>query len=148
MAKYWFCPSLTLLHMKQIAPLTDAEELTLTEAYHNHPIFRVRQRAHALLLNRRGYSMARLRELFEVQHETVSRWLQRWESEGLTGLMDGTRSGCPQKLDDKDVELVMKAIKKNPHQLKMAQEQLQANPSLCTKISKPLIFSKNQKIFS
>lgn len=111
--------------MKQISPLSDAEELTLTEAYHNHPIFRVRQRAHALLLNRRGYSMARLRELFEVQHETVSRWLQRWESEGLTGLMDETRSGCPQKLDDADIEHLMKAIKKNPHQLKMAQEQLQ-----------------------
>lgn len=111
--------------MKQIVPLSDAEELTLTEAYRNHPIFRVRQRAHALLLNRRGYSMARLRELFEVQHETVSRWLQRWEAEGITGLMDETRSGCPEKLDDSDVDILMAAIKKNPHQLKMAQEQLQ-----------------------
>lgn len=112
--------------MKQISPLTTTEELTLTEAYRNHPVFRVRQRAHALLLNRRGYSMTRLRELFEVQHETVSRWLKRWESEGITGLMDESRSGCPLKLEAEEVELLMKAIKKNPHQLKMAQDQLQA----------------------
>ena len=112
--------------MKQIPPLTDAEELTLTEAYKNHPVFRVRQRAHALLLNRRGYSMARLRELFEVQHETVSRWLHRWESEGITGLMDEARSGCPPKLEAGDVNILMKAIKQNPHQLTMARDQLQA----------------------
>jgi len=77
--------------MKQIAPLTEVEQMTLTEAYHHHPTFRVRQRAHALLLNQRGYSMARIRELFEVQHETVSRWVHRWEAEGLVGLFDQER---------------------------------------------------------
>ena len=30
--------------MKQIAPLTETEQVTLTEAHHNHPTFRVRQR--------------------------------------------------------------------------------------------------------
>ncbi len=111
--------------MKQIAPLTEVEQTTLTEAYHHHPTFRVRQRAHALLLNHRGYSMARIRELFEVQHETVSRWVQRWEAEGLVGLLDQERSGRPPILDEKAVQILIDAVNENPHQLKHAHDHLQ-----------------------
>lgn len=118
--------------MKQIAPLTEAEQVTLTEAYRNHWSFRVRQRAHALLLNHRGYSMARIHELFEVQHETVSRWLQRWQSEGLTGLLDQERSGRPPILDDTDVAVLLEAIHRNPHQIKVARDEL------CEKTGKPV----------
>lgn len=110
--------------MKQIAPLTEAEQVTLTEAYHNHPTFRVRQRAHALLLNHRGYSMTRLHELFEVQHETVSRWMQRWQSEGLVGLLDQERSGRPPILNEAEVRILLDEINRNPHQLRVAQDQL------------------------
>lgn len=110
--------------MKQINELTIEEETTLSEAYRHHPIFRVRQRAHALLLNRRGYSMTKLKDFFEVQLETVSRWLTRWESEGIVGLFDGERSGRPVLLDGDDMEILKKAIDENPHQLKMAHEQL------------------------
>ena len=69
--------------------------------------------------------MARLREIFEVQHETVSRWLKRWESEGLTGLMDEARSGCPSKLEETDVDFLIQAIHENPHQLTVAHDKLQ-----------------------
>ena len=110
--------------MKQIAPLTETEQVTLTEAHHNHPTFRVRQRAQALLLNHRGYSMTRIHGLFEVQHETVSRWLQRWQSEGLTGLLDRGRSGRPPILDDTDVGVLLEAIDRNPHLIKVARDGL------------------------
>ncbi|WP_254257838.1 helix-turn-helix domain-containing protein [Methylobacter tundripaludum] len=76
------------VHLKFIAKLTPEEEVTLTEAYRNHSLFRVRQRAHAILLNNRRYVIARLSELFESQHETVSSWLDKWETEGLIGLLD------------------------------------------------------------
>ena len=46
--------------MKFIAKLSPEEEATLTEAYRNHPVFRSRQRVHAILLNNRGYVISRL----------------------------------------------------------------------------------------
>jgi hypothetical protein len=41
--------------MKFIAPLSEEERVTLREMYMNHPSFHCRQRAHAVLLNARGY---------------------------------------------------------------------------------------------
>jgi len=111
--------------MKQIKALSPEEEVTLSDAYRNHPTFRVRQRAQALLLNRRGYSMTQLKALFEVQHETVSRWLKRWDAEGIVGLLDDERSGRPTLLDESDVELLKKEVGENPHQLGMAHDHLQ-----------------------
>jgi len=53
------------IQLKFITKLSPEEEVTLTEAYRHHPLFRVRQRAHAILLNNRGHVVARLSELFE-----------------------------------------------------------------------------------
>jgi len=111
--------------MKQITPLSDAEQVTLQQAYQQHPTFRASQRAHALLLNHRGYSMARLSELFEVQHETVSRWCERWEKEGITGLFDQERSGRPTTLNEIEARQFIEQVDNNPHQMKIAHEQLQ-----------------------
>ena len=110
--------------MKQIKPLSEQEQQTLIEAYQHHPTFRVSQRAHALLLNHRGYSMSVLCQLFEVQHETVSRWCQRWETEGLTGLFDQGRSGRPMILSEEEAQQFIDNVDDNPHQIKIAHEQL------------------------
>lgn len=111
--------------MKQIRPLSDAEHKTLEQAYRYHPTFRVSQRAHALLLNRRGYSMSTLCKLFEVQHETVSRWCERWETEGITGLFDQERSGRPTTLNETEARQFIGRVDRNPHQINLAHAQLQ-----------------------
>jgi len=111
--------------MKFIAQLTPEEEITLTEAYRNHPVFRVRQRAQALLLNHRRYSIARLCELFETQHETVSGWLGNWESEGIVGLYDDPRSGRPARFTAEEHAAFLGYIDDNPHQPKAAAARLQ-----------------------
>lgn len=69
--------------------------------------------------------MTQLKTLFEVQHETVSRWLKRWDSEGIVGLFDDERSSRPTLLDEDDIALLKRAIGDNPHQLGMAHEHLQ-----------------------
>lgn len=111
--------------MKFIATLTPEEWITLTDAYHHHPVFRVRQRAHALLLNARGYKVAQLREWFETRHETVSSWLDRWEAEGITGLFDQPRRGRPATFTEEEAARFIGYIDENPHQPRAAAARLQ-----------------------
>ena len=98
--------------------------MTLTEAYRNHPLFRVRQRAHAILLNNRRYVVAKLCELFEAQHETVSSWLDKWEAEGLMGIYDCPRSGRPPRLTVDEQAAFLGHIDESPHQPKAAAATL------------------------
>jgi len=53
-------------------------------------------------LNNSGYAIARLCELFETQHETVSSWLSKRETEGVIGLYDCPRSGRPTRFTEEE----------------------------------------------
>ncbi len=110
--------------MKFIKPLSEIEKLTLREAYMNHIQFRVRHRAHALLLNNRGYSIAQLQRVFEVNRDTVSAWLDRWENEGIVGLFDAVRTGRPSIFTLEEQNKFKTYVDENPHQLKEAVSKL------------------------
>lgn len=112
--------------MKSIAPLTPEETQTLEEAYRNHPNHRVRQRAWGLLLSNRGYLAARLCELFEVRHETVSAWFENWETRGVVGLFDKPRRGRPAIFGADEQEKFIRYVDENPHQAKAAEARIQA----------------------
>lgn len=111
--------------MKFISPLSDPAQATLNDAYHDHPKSRVRQRAHAVLLNNRRYTMTQISDLFGVQLETVSGWLNRWEAQGLSGLFDAPRSGRPPRFESDEIETFIRYIETNPHQRKDAAARLQ-----------------------
>lgn len=111
--------------MKFITPLSKVEEETLREAYCNHPNINVRERAQALLLNNRGYLVARLCEIFEVRHETAGSWLKKWEKNGLRGLYDLPRKGRPPIFSKEEKREFIKNVDKNPHQRKKAALKLQ-----------------------
>ena len=68
---------------------------------------------------------ARLSELFESQHETVSSWLSKWETEGLIGLYDCPRSGRPTRFTTEEQTAFLGYIDENPHQPKAAVARLQ-----------------------
>lgn len=68
---------------------------------------------------------ARLSELFESQHETVSSWLGKWETEGLIGLYDCPRSGRPTRFTSREQAAFLDYIAENPHQPKAAAARLQ-----------------------
>jgi transposase len=52
-----------------------------------------RQRYHALLLVTKGYSQRAAADILFVDEETVSRWVQRYQSDGLDGLKNHARWG-------------------------------------------------------
>lgn len=83
--------------------LTNQQEQQLIQLYKTSQDHRERQRAHALLLSHRTYTIPDLADLFEVDRDTVSRWMDRWQEwlgntqEPLT-LQDQARAGRPSSL--------------------------------------------------
>lgn len=59
--------------------LSTAQTQQLTQLYKTSPDHRERQRAHALLLSERNYTIPDLADLFQVDRDTVSRWMDRWQ---------------------------------------------------------------------
>lgn len=53
--------------------LTSAQSQLLNQLYKSSPDHRERQRAHALLLSERGYSIPDLADLLAVDRDTISR---------------------------------------------------------------------------
>ena len=85
--------------MRFVSTLSDADRCALEAVYRSGATHSERQRAQAVLLSARGFTIDHLAELFEADRETIRRWLDRWEAHGLPGLKDGPRTGRPRKLD-------------------------------------------------
>jgi transposase len=84
--------------------LTTQQSQQLTQLYKTSPDHRERQRAHALLLSQRSYTIPDLADLFEVDRDTISNWMNRWQdwlldSQKPLVLQDQARSGRPSTLD-------------------------------------------------
>ena len=58
-------------------------------------------RLQRLLLVTGGHSCQQVAELFGEDRRTVQRWVTHFETHGLIGLLDGTRSGRPTTLNTK-----------------------------------------------
>ena len=111
--------------MKFVAPLTEAERLTLLEARHQGPTAALRRRAQAVELSSRGYRRTALADLLKVHCETVSGWLDRWDTQGLRGLYDQPRGGRPPRFTPAEAEQVRLEVEQSPRQLRQVQARLQ-----------------------
>lgn len=74
----------------------------------------VRRRAHAVLLNARGYSVDQIADIYEVDRDTVSNWLTRWEDDGRAGLADQAGRGRKPLLNQKEQKQAIKIVEKDP----------------------------------
>ena len=110
--------------MKFAEPIPEEVRATLQEMYMKHPTFRCRQRAQAIMLSARGFTINQLRDILEVRRDTISDWLGRWESEGLLGLYDLPRTGRPSIYTDAEVGQLKTLVDDEPRQIKTAQIQL------------------------
>jgi hypothetical protein len=92
--------------MKFVAPLAEAERLTLCEARDYSPTAALRRRAQTVELSSRGYRLNTIAALLERHRETVSGWLDLWASQGLRGLYDLPRCGRPPVFTPLEAEQV------------------------------------------
>ena len=84
----------------------------------NHPSYRTRTRAHAVLLSARNYSINQIADIFAVDRETVTSWLARWEESETDGLDDEPKSGRPATLSEEEEKQAIEIVKEEPRSLK------------------------------
>ncbi len=87
--------------MKFIKSIDSETKEKLFEMMRTSPSYKVRKRAHAILLSAKRYKIDQLANIFDVDRDTVSEWLRRWDEFGLEGLNDAARSGRPPKISDR-----------------------------------------------
>lgn len=85
--------------MKFIPALSEQDRTALEQLHHDGPAHRPRQRAQAILLSARGYTVEQLADLFQTHRDTVSGWLSAWQDKGLDGLTDAPKAGRTPKID-------------------------------------------------
>ena len=110
--------------MKYVQPLNDVEEVTLLELMSHYSSARARIRAHAVLLSYRRFSLNEIARIYQVDRDTVSHWLNRWETQGLIGLYDEPRSGRPHKLTAQQINEVTDWLQAEPRSIKRIATQI------------------------
>ncbi|MEF3075494.1 helix-turn-helix domain-containing protein [Methylobacter sp. Wu1] len=119
--------------MKFVKGLSKARQLTLLDVFRYAPWPRFRQRAHAVILSSKRYSLAQIADIFDVDRDTVSGWLRAWEQLGLSGLRDQEHPGRPRKGPNEDREWLCEAIKEAPHQLRLLRKKFQERTGYTTR---------------
>jgi transposase len=85
----------------------------------------VRRRAHAVLLSSRGYSVDRVADIYEVDRDTVSHWLDRWEDDGTSGLHDQEGRGRKPTLNEKEQKQAIKIVEQDPRSSKRSLTKIE-----------------------
>ena len=63
--------------------------------------YRVAKRLRAVVMNSDGHTSGELAEILQAPRSKVSEWLQRYQIDGINGLLEGVRSGRPAELTEK-----------------------------------------------
>jgi transposase len=103
---------------KFVQPLTEAQREQLQEVMRSQSPQRTRMRAHAILLSERRYSVDQIADIYQVDRDRVSEWLDWWEEAQFAGLDDDPRSGRPPKLTEKEQKRAVKLTLKEPRSLR------------------------------
>ena len=111
--------------MKTVDPVTDVAVIkTLREALRHGPYPYLRERAHAVLLSIRGYSMSEIAAIFEVRYQTVSDWIDAWDDYGLRGLYKKHEGGKPPIYTDQEAQRIREIVSEEPRRLAYVQTEV------------------------
>lgn len=125
--------------MRFVASLDPKIQTQLRDLMKTHPVFQVRQRAHAILLSAKGYKINRLADIFDVDRDTITNWLNRWDEGGLRALENKPRPGRPSEINPDQEPTVLKAVKAHPQQLKAVMAPLSSHLSVSLDTIKRLL---------
>ena len=78
------------------------------------------------MLSAKGFALEQLADIFSVDRDTVSGWLDAWQERGLDGLTDAPKPGRRRKIDG-SLEAVLRDIlieNPSPNMKAMLQDEI------------------------
>src|SRR5229473_4242200 len=112
------------MNVRYVRHLTEQQRALLENTMKNDASHRARMRAHGLLLSSEGITIKAIAKIYDVDRDTVSTWMKKWEKHGEKSLHDQPRSGRPTTLNAIEKELAKQYIKEEPRSLKNVVERL------------------------
>jgi transposase len=109
--------------VRYVQPLTDEQRDFWEKTMKDDASCRARTRAHSLLLSAQGATIKGIAKLYQVDRDTVSAWLKKWEHQGAQSLHDKPRSGRPSKLTPDEQALAKQYLTEEPRSLKGVVER-------------------------
>src|ERR1700731_4705836 len=90
-----------LPRLVRLNPSTYQRLIALSKEAERDGAYRVARRLRAVVLNSEGRTSGQLAEILQAPRSKVSQWLQRYQRDGIDGLLEGYRSGRPSELSEK-----------------------------------------------
>jgi transposase len=101
-------------------PLTIADSpaivLALQDEIRRSEESRYDHRLHGVLLVAQGMTCPEVARVLGDAPRSVEYWVQRFEKQGLSGLLEGERSGRPRRLSDKQMESINRVLRRSPRE--------------------------------
>jgi transposase len=104
--------------MRFIHDLSPETQRLLRRCYKESKHYRVRQRAHCILLSFEGRTTTDLMDIFDVDRLTIYHWFDAWEAYHFVGLYDHKRCGRPPKLTIEEQTQAQQYIEHYPQDMK------------------------------
>jgi len=100
-----------------VRPLTRSERNRLDAILRKPPNVKVFLRAQAVNLSSQGWKVPEIARVVHRDRSVVSRWLHRFEAEGIEGLWPRKSPGRPPKVTPEFRQAADQAARKNPREL-------------------------------
>jgi transposase len=98
-----------------ISDLTEDEINKLNKIRQTDSNFRLRNRAHAILLSAQKKPINEISQICQVGRDAISQWLSRWQAGKFSALADADRSGRPKSLTQEEEAVAIQTALKVPH---------------------------------
>jgi transposase len=110
---------------KHVTELSDEQKVQLQGRMRKATSWRERMRAHGILLSSRGFSIDEIASIYDVDRDTVSGWITKWEQNGFDSLADKPLAGRPPTLTAEEQELVLQLVAQEPRRIKRVAGEIE-----------------------
>ena len=114
---------------RYIENLTADQTAELEQGYKYGSTHDFRLRCHSILLSHQGKSVPELMDSLGVSYQSLYKWFNRWEAEGIQGLKIRPGRGRKRKLDIDNTEhqqVVKVALKKENRSAKQLRQEIES----------------------
>lgn len=109
----------------KFAKVSALQRRQLRELYQTHRLPSLRRRAHAILLSDDGYAPSEIAHVLLGHPDTVRRWIDQFNDQGVDALHDATRPGGEPLLDEQQQQTLREIVEQFPNQPRQVLAELE-----------------------